>query len=129
MIDYCSRRIGLPTAPKRKRSGEVVGLAAASSLTDALQQPHALIAASLVIGFKPFGRTRQEIGFGEWLIGAISRSPNRRSQSRDELMLIGTTQFGLSKRRANALREFVVIQLGASAWSEAGAPRGRRRQT
>jgi hypothetical protein len=104
----------------------VVGSAAASHLTDALQQPHALIAASLVIGSKPFGRTRQEIGFEEWLIGMISRSPNRRSHSREEVVSIGATQFGLSRRRAKAIREHVIIQLGASAWSGAGAPRGRR---
>jgi hypothetical protein len=93
----------------------------------ALGQVHSLSAVDLSIGELPlFGQTPEEIGFEKRLIKIISGSPDRRTKSKQELVELGTSRFGLSQRRANALRERVIDKLGVKAWSKAGAPRGRQ---
>lgn len=128
----CARGDQLPRAPKT-RSSRVQSLVAqrrVPAMADlgpsSGQQPYSLIPVGFTVGSKPFGRTPGELAFEEFLIRTISGSLDRRTSSRNELLSIGTAEHGLSKRRANAIREHVVAQLGARAWSEAGAPRGRR---
>jgi hypothetical protein len=82
------------------------------------------ISACLNIGGPPpLGRTPQEIDFTKLVIEIISGSPDRRTLSKQELVKLGMTRFGLSKRRAIALREQAIDWCGARAWSRAGAPR------
>ncbi|WP_291573968.1 hypothetical protein [Bradyrhizobium sp.] len=80
------------------------------------------------VGLEPplFGRTPEEIGFEKRLIEIISGSPDRRTKSKQELVELGRTEFGLSERRAMALRESVIMRLRAKAWCNAGAPKGRQ---
>jgi hypothetical protein len=93
----------------------------------ALGQVHNLDADGLTaLALPPFGRTPEEIGFIKLLIENISASPNRRTKSKRELVERGMTMFGLSKRRAIALRERVIDWLDARAWSRAGARRRNR---
>jgi hypothetical protein len=88
---------------------------------------HNLDAVSLTVGaLPPFGRTPAEIGYEKKLIETISASPDRRTKSKQELVELGMTKFGLSKRRAVRLREQVIDRLGARAWSRAGARRRNR---
>ena len=90
----------------------------------ALGQSHSLTAVDLAVGeAPPCGQTAQEIGFEKILIKIIAVSPDRRTKSKQELLELGTSQFGLSRRRAKALRECVIRKLGARAWSKAGARR------
>ena len=91
-----------------------------------LRQTDHLTAVSLMVGKSPPpGRTAQEKEFANFLIGIISGSPNRRTISKEEILSVATARFGLSERRAKALREDVIDYLDASAWSKAGAPPGR----
>ena len=91
-----------------------------------LRQTDHLTAVSLMVGKSPPpGRTAQEKEFANFLIGIISGSPNRRTISKEEILSVATARFGLSERRAKALREYVIDYLDASAWSKAGAPPGR----
>jgi hypothetical protein len=93
----------------------------------AFGQLHSLSAVGLSIGEPPlFGQTPEEIGFEKLLIKIISGSPDRRTKSKQELVELGRTEFGLSERRATALRESVIKRLRAKAWSNAGAPLGRQ---
>jgi hypothetical protein len=71
----------------------------------------------------PFGQTPAEVGFETRLTEIISASPDRRTKSKSELIKIGVTEFGISRRRADALREKVIARLGASAWKASGRPR------
>jgi hypothetical protein len=90
----------------------------------AFGQLHSLTAVDLAVGeAPPCGETLQEVGFEKILIKIIAASPDRRTKSKHELLELGTTQFGLSRRRAKALRECVIRKLGARAWSKAGARR------
>jgi hypothetical protein len=85
------------------------------------------ISARLNIGGPPpFGRTPEEIGFTTVLFEIISASPDRRTKSKLELVELGMTRFGLSKRRAIALREQAIDRCGARAWSRPGARRHHR---
>ena len=68
------------------------------------------------------GRTAQENEFADWLIETISASLNQRTMPKKEMISRGTRQFGLSERRAKALREEVIDHLNAEAWLSAGAP-------
>ena len=119
---------------RKMRHHRVSDLAADSlaSGSPAIGQPafgqlQSLSAVGLSIGELPlFGQTPEEIGFEKRLIKIISGSPDRRTKSKPELVELGTSGFGLSQRRANALRERVIDKLGAKAWSRAGAPRGRQ---
>jgi hypothetical protein len=93
----------------------------------AFGQSHNLSAVDLRTGaVPPFGRTPEEIGFTRLLIEIISASPDRRTKSKQELVELGMTVFGLSKRRAIALREQAIDWSDARAWSTAGAPRRPR---
>lgn len=90
----------------------------------ASEQPHRLTAVDLATGEPPpFGQTPEEIGFERLLNEIISASPNRPTKLKEELVELGVTVFGLSKRRASALREQVIGRLGARAWSDPGRPR------
>ena len=85
------------------------------------------ISARFNIGGPPsVGRTPEEIGFTRLLIEIICASPDRRTKPKQELVELGMTRFGLSKRRAIALRERAIDVSGARAWSRAGAPRHPR---
>jgi hypothetical protein len=89
--------------------------------------PVHLDAVNLTAGaLPPFGRTPAEIGYEKKLIETIAASPHRRTNSKQELVELGMTIFGLSKRRAIALRERVIDVLDARAWSRAGARRRNR---
>jgi hypothetical protein len=95
-----------------------------------LRQAHHLTATGITVGEQPpLGRTAQENGFATLLKVIFSASPDRRTKSKKELLALGTRRFGLSKRRANAIRESVIDRLGVSAWSRAGAPRRPHRRT
>jgi hypothetical protein len=86
-----------------------------------LEPVHNLDAVNLTAGaLPPLGRTPAEIGYENKLMEIVSASPDRRTKSKRELIEIGTTVFGLSQRRAAALREQVIDRLGASAWSDPG---------
>jgi hypothetical protein len=69
------------------------------------------------------GRTPEEMGFTGLLMEIISASLDRRTSSKQELIELGMTKFGLSKRRASGLRESVIDLLDATAWSRAGRNR------
>jgi hypothetical protein len=85
------------------------------------------IAARFDIGAPPpVGRTPAEIAFSTFLTETIAASPDRRTKSKQELVELGRTGFGLSKRRAIALRERAIDRSDAPAWSSAGAPRHSR---
>ena len=93
----------------------------------ALGRVHALDAVGLTVrAVAPFGRIPADIGFTGFLIETIAASLDRRTRSIQELAELGMTTFGLSKRRAIALRERVIDMLGARAWSRAGARRRNR---
>jgi hypothetical protein len=136
IIFVYEQEVEIPQASK-KRSRQVRALVPESLITAAanlgqpmLRQVHLLSAVSLEIGKPPrLGRTPQENEFADWLIETISAALNRRTMSKKEMISRGTRQFGLSERRAEALREKVIDQLNAKAWSSAGAPRGERRRT
>jgi hypothetical protein len=69
---------------------------------------------------RPFGRTPEEVGFVDAITEIISKSFDRPTKSKPELVEMGITRFRLSGRRAGALRERVIDRLGAIAWSRAG---------
>ena len=71
----------------------------------------------------PIGQTPEEISFENLLTKIISASPDRRTKSKQKLVKLGKTGFGLSEKRAGTLREQVIDRLGASAWSDPGRPR------
>jgi hypothetical protein len=82
---------------------------------------YSLTAADLIVGgSRSLGRTAEEIAYVDKLRVIISASPDRPTRSKPELVQIGTTSFHLSKRRAGALREQLIYELGATAWSTAG---------
>jgi hypothetical protein len=122
----------MPQASKKRRR-QVRHLAAESRMTASanmdqllLRQVHHLSAVSLSAGNPPsLGHTALENAFADWLIETISASPNQRTMSKREVVSRGTRQFGLSERRAKALREKVIDHLNSRAWSKAGAPPGR----
>jgi hypothetical protein len=90
----------------------------------AFEPVHNLGAVGIAAGVPtPFGRNPAEVGFATKLNKIISASPDRRTKSKSELIKIGMTEFGLSRRRADALREQVIARLGASAWKASGRPR------
>jgi hypothetical protein len=129
---YDQQVADMPQASKKRRR-QAHGLAEESLTTaspaldqPSLRQTHHLTADSLTAGKSPPpGRTAQEKEFANFLIGTISASPSRRSISKEEILSVATRRFGLSERRAKALREDVIDYLDASAWSKAGAPPGR----
>ena len=89
--------------------------------------PVHLDAVNLTAGaLPPFGRTPLEIAYEKKLIETIAASLNRRTKSKQELVELGMRIFGLSKRRAIAIRERVIDVLDAKAWSRAGARRRHR---
>jgi hypothetical protein len=117
--------------PRHHRASDLAGDSLASGSPaigqPAFRQVESLSAVGLSIGeLPPIGRTPEEIGFEERLIKIISGSPDRRTKSKQELVELGKTEFGLSQRRATALRESVIMRLRAKAWSNAGAPLGRQ---
>jgi hypothetical protein len=128
----------MPQASKKRRR-QVRHLAAESRTTASvnmgqplLRQVHHVSAVSLRAGNPPpLGQTAPENAFAGWLIETISASPDQRTMSKKEVVSRGTRQFGLSERRAKAVREKVIDHLNARAWSKAGAPPGgshRRRR-
>ena len=121
----------MPQALKKRRR-QVRHLAAESRMTASANMGQPLLqqvlasAVSLGAGNLPsLGHTAPENAFADWLIETISASPNRRTISKEEILSVATRRFGLSEKRAKALREKVIDRLGASAWSKAGAPLGR----
>jgi hypothetical protein len=90
----------------------------------AFEHVHQLSAVGIAAGVPtPFGRTPAEVGFEKKLSEIISASFDRPTKTRSELIATGMADFGLSRRRAGALREKVIDRLGAIAWKTAGRPR------
>jgi hypothetical protein len=105
-------------------AAQSLAAAAAAIGPPAFEQGHNLGAVGIAAGVPtPFGRTPAEVGFENKLNEIISASPDRPTKSKSELIKIGMTEFGLSRRRAGALREQVIARLGAFAWKAAGRPR------
>lgn len=98
-----------------------------------LRQHHVLTASDLITAppasLSTPESTPLERGFELRLTRIIWDSPRQRTHTRAELLAIGRDEFDLSQRRAAAIRERVIHQVGAKAWCSAGAPRGRRRST
>jgi hypothetical protein len=95
----------------------------------AFGQQHALNAKDVVIGpvpTRPYGSTAQEQAYEKRLRELISISPNCRTMTREQMILIGTAEFRLTQRRAKEIRRYVIRDLGATGWSKGGAPRGAR---
>jgi hypothetical protein len=122
----------MPQASKKRRR-QVRHLAAESRMTASVNMGQPLLRQVLHVSDvslragnpPPLGHTALENAFADWLVETISASPNRRTMSKKEVVSRGTRQFGLSERRAKALREKVIDYLDARAWSKAGAPPGR----
>jgi hypothetical protein len=95
-----------------------------------LGQLHRLSAAPLKVevGTPRFGQTAPENEFADWFIDEISRSFDRRTMTIEEIVSIAKNRFNVSEKRAEKLRQFVILYTGAYAWSKGGAPRGRRRR-
>jgi hypothetical protein len=111
-------------------AGQSLSTASTSIGKAVVRQQHALIAidldANVLARARPYGSTAQEQAYEKRLRKLISISPNCRTVTREQMILNGTTEFGLTERRAKEIRRYVIRDLGATGWSKGGAPRGAR---
>lgn len=69
-------------------------------------------------------RSPREAAYASYLAVTIGASVARRTHSKEELAAVARSEFGISKTRANKIRDYVLDLLAASAWTAPG--RGRR---